>query len=127
MVETKDSINNRPMIRGKCQFDHDILTVFRAYSDFDQRRLCDPNLESCEISSQYGSNFIQIAEKHKNLPDIMELNLLYNYEKDGSIVGVYFSTETIAQIHKNFGGFKVYKSRNTNKTVLKLYFDSNFG
>lgn len=57
----------------------------------------------------------------------MELNHLYNYEKDDTIVGVYFSTETKAKTHKMFGGFKVYKSRSTNKTILKIMFNSNFG
>ena len=128
MVETKNSICNTPMIRGTCEFAHDIITVFRAYSDFDQRRLCNPNLDSIEFSAQFGSNFVQVAEKYSDLPNIMELNLLYNYEKNDSIVGVYFTTESTPAVpHKLFGGFKIYKPRNTSKTVLKLYLDSNFG
>ena len=58
---------------------------------------------------------------------MLELNHLYNYEKDDSIVGVFFSTETTAEAHKMLRGFKIYKSRNTNKTILKILFDANFG
>lgn len=121
------SLNNTPMIRGKCEFDHDILTVFRAYSDFEQRVSCDSNLESCKFSAQYGSNFIKISEKFKTLPKLMHLNLFYNYEKDDSILGVYFSAEMEPDAHKMFAGFKVSKSPITNKTVLRLLFDADFG
>lgn len=115
------------MIRGKCEFDHDILTVFRAYSDFEQRVNCDSNLESCKFSAQYGSNFVKISEKFKTLPNLMQLNLLYNYEKDDSILGVYFSADTEPDAHKMFAGFKVSKSPITNKTVLRLLLDADFG
>ena len=113
------------MIRGKCEFDHDLLTVFRAYSDFEQRVNCDPNLESCKFAAQYGSNFLKISNKFKTLPNLMQLNLLYNYERDDTILGVYFSQDTDA--HKMFAGFKVSKSPITNKTILRLLFDADFG
>ena len=121
------SLNNTPMIRGKCEFDHDILTVFRAYNDFEQRLNCDSNLESCKFSAQYGSNFVKVSKKFKTLPKLMHVNLLYNYEKDDSIMGVCFPSETEPDAHKIFAGFKVSKSPITNKTILRLLFDADFG
>ena len=57
----------------------------------------------------------------------MQVNLLYNYEKDDSIMGVYFSADTEPDAHKMLAGFRIHKSPITNKTILRLLFDADFG
>lgn len=42
-------------------------------------------------------------------------------------MGVYFSADIEADAHKMLGGFKVHKSPTTNKTILRLLFDADFG
>lgn len=61
MIEVKTSLSGKPMMRAKLEFEeNDILTVFRAFSDFDLRPLCDSYLESSQFNTQYGSNFVKI-------------------------------------------------------------------
>jgi|TARA_B110000305_G_C19163444_1_gene503736 hypothetical protein len=43
-VEKRISPNFNPLIRAQCQYDHDALTIFRAYTDFNNRVKYDPNV-----------------------------------------------------------------------------------